>query len=146
VSSVEYAGGKRSLQAYIAVCLQIHCDSSSFICRQSDNAIISTHFYLCDIVVLCRYNWTRRCQRERADKRERWSREQLHCLGLRGGTRRLPEFFAGRSHSASRQCMSRTCYVRQWCSNCAVTLKSLNRKHHFEIMKVITIFQNYCFY
>ena len=32
VSPVEYAGGKRSLQAYIAVCPQTHCDPSSFSC------------------------------------------------------------------------------------------------------------------
>ena len=29
MSPVEYAGGKRSLRAYIAVCLQIHCNASS---------------------------------------------------------------------------------------------------------------------
>jgi len=28
VSPVKYAGGKRSLRAYIAVCLQIHCNPS----------------------------------------------------------------------------------------------------------------------
>jgi len=27
VSPVEYAGGKRSVRAYIAVCPQIHCNS-----------------------------------------------------------------------------------------------------------------------
>jgi len=31
VPPVEYAGGKRSLRAYIAVCLQIHCNTSSCI-------------------------------------------------------------------------------------------------------------------
>jgi len=30
MSLVEYAGGKRSFRAYIAVCLQIHCNPSSF--------------------------------------------------------------------------------------------------------------------
>jgi len=30
VSPVEYVGGKRSLRAYIAVCLPIHCNPSSF--------------------------------------------------------------------------------------------------------------------
>jgi len=30
VSPVEYAGGKRSLRAYIAVCPQIHCNPFSF--------------------------------------------------------------------------------------------------------------------
>jgi len=30
VSPVEYAGAKRSLRAYIAVCLQIHCNRSSY--------------------------------------------------------------------------------------------------------------------
>jgi len=30
VSSVEYASGKCPLRAYIAVCLQIHCNPSSF--------------------------------------------------------------------------------------------------------------------
>jgi len=30
VSPVEYAGGKRPLRAYIAMCLQVHCNPSSF--------------------------------------------------------------------------------------------------------------------
>jgi len=30
VSPVEYAGGECSLRAYIAVCLQIHCNPSSY--------------------------------------------------------------------------------------------------------------------
>jgi len=30
VSPVEYAGGKRSLRAYTAVCLQIHCNPLSY--------------------------------------------------------------------------------------------------------------------
>jgi len=43
---------------------------------------------------------TYRCEWKRADKRERRSGEQLHCLGLRGGTRLVPEFTAGGSYPA----------------------------------------------
>jgi len=31
VSPVDYAGGTRSLRAYITVCLQVHCNPSSYI-------------------------------------------------------------------------------------------------------------------
>jgi len=52
-------------------------------------------------------NWSCRCERERADKRERRSRDQLHCLGLRRGTRLVPERNACRPHPASRHGHSR---------------------------------------
>jgi len=32
MSLVEHASGKRAVQAYIVVCLQIHCNPSSYFC------------------------------------------------------------------------------------------------------------------
>jgi len=41
VSPVEYAGGKRPLRAYIAACLQIHCNLSRLILRLRYTASMS---------------------------------------------------------------------------------------------------------
>jgi len=41
VSLVEYAGGKRSLRAYIAVRLQIHCNPSSVMLALMDRNVDS---------------------------------------------------------------------------------------------------------
>ena len=57
MSPVKYAGGKRSLQAYIAVCLQIQCNPSSSSTTFTDNSIVFSFFYDCGIQSFSLERW-----------------------------------------------------------------------------------------
>jgi len=53
VSPVEYAGSKRSLRAYIAVWLQIHCNLSSLHARTCCSPVTTLCRFQCGVAEVC---------------------------------------------------------------------------------------------
>jgi len=60
MTPVEYASGKHSLRAYIAVCLHIHCNPSSLLCVHACFTMLSSAYAMATCpLVYCFWNgWT----------------------------------------------------------------------------------------